>query len=87
MTITTDHAASSYGQPVILDDDGNLMDYGPGIREARRRLGLPNPGALGELLGVSGRTVEEWEQGRRLPATKRLWMLKELLERAASPAE
>lgn len=79
MKITTDHAASSYGQPVILDDDGNLLDYGPGVREVRRRLGLSRP-ALGERLGASGRTVEGWEQGKDAVPARRLWMLKELLE-------
>lgn len=39
------------------------------IREARRKTGL-NTAAFGALLGVSGRTVEGWEQGRRkVPAT------------------
>lgn len=80
MTITTDHAASSYGVPVILGDDGGLMDYGPGVREVRRRLGLSRS-ALGERLGASARTVEGWEQGKDAVPAKRLWMLKELLER------
>jgi len=26
-TVTTDHAASSYGQPVVLEDGKNLLDY------------------------------------------------------------
>lgn len=39
------------------------------IREARRKTGL-NTADFGALLGVSGRTVENWEQGRRkVPAT------------------
>lgn len=36
MRITTDHAASSYGIPVVLDDDGNPLDQGPGVRAAVR---------------------------------------------------
>lgn len=82
MKITTDHPASSYGTPVILDDSGDPLGYGPGIRAVRRRLGLVNPGELGSRLGVSGRTVEAWEQGKLMPAAKRLWMLKELMERS-----
>ena len=29
MRITIDHPSSSYGQPVILADDGSVMDYAP----------------------------------------------------------
>ena len=36
------------------------------IRALRKRLGL-NCAQFGALVGVSGRTVEDWEQGRRVP--------------------
>lgn len=36
------------------------------IRALRKRLGL-NCADFGALIGVSGRTVEDWEQGRRKP--------------------
>ena len=80
MTITTDHAAPNYGCPVILGDDGRLLDPGPGVRAAREALGLSRA-ALGEALGVSARTVEGWEQGKDAVPARRLWMLKELMER------
>lgn len=63
MTITTKHPASSYGQPVILDDDGLPMDYPAGIKAVRARLAWSTQ-QLADACGVSRRTVEGWEQGR-----------------------
>ncbi len=77
MIVTIDHAASSYGVPVILGDDGQLLDYAPGIRSIRDKLGL-TARQLGELCGVSERTVNGWEQGR-MPETAALNMLGKLL--------
>ena len=64
MQITTNHPQSSYGVPVILDDHGEPMDYAPGVKAVRATLGLSTT-ELGEVCGVSRRTVEDWEQGRR----------------------
>lgn len=77
MRITIDHPTSSYGQPVILADDGSVMDYAPGIKAARAKLGL-TAAQLADLLGVSVRTVNGWEQGR-MPETAGLNMLGKLL--------
>jgi len=77
MIVTIDHAASSYGVPVILGDDGQVLDYAPGIRSIRDKLGL-TARQLGELCGVSERTVNGWEQGR-MPETAALNMLGKLL--------
>ena len=63
MKVTSNHPCSSYGQPVILADDGSLMDYAPGIKLIRDKRGLTTQ-ALADLCGVSRRTVEGWEQGR-----------------------
>jgi DNA-binding transcriptional regulator YiaG len=65
MRITTEHATSSYGLPVILDDDGHPMNYAPGVRAVRRALGM-STAELGKAVGKSRRTIEDWEQGRRL---------------------
>lgn len=87
MKITTDHAASSYGQPVILDDDGNPLDPGPGVRAVRRRLGLSTADLASKLVNprsgepVSPRSVENWEQGRNLPDSAILHQLGKLLGR------
>lgn len=63
MTITCNHSASSYGMPVILDDAGHVMDYAPGIKAIRAKLGWGTQ-QLADACGVSKRTVEGWEQGR-----------------------
>jgi DNA-binding transcriptional regulator YiaG len=63
MKVTTNHSASSYGQPVILADDGSLMDYAPGIKAVRAKLGWSTQ-QLADACGVSRRTVEGWEQDR-----------------------
>lgn len=62
MKITHDHPASKYGMPVILDDDGSVMDYGAGIRAIRDRLDLSTRD-IAAIVGGSPRTVEGWEQG------------------------
>lgn len=77
MKITTDHPTSSYGIPVILDDDGNPMDYAPGIKALRATLGI-STSRLAEACGVSRRTVEGWEQGR-MPLVESLNVMARLL--------
>jgi DNA-binding transcriptional regulator YiaG len=67
MQVTTNHPASSYGQPVILADDGSVMDYAPGIKAIRAKTGMSTQ-QLAEAVGVSRRTVEGWEMGR-MPST------------------
>lgn len=63
MKITCEHSASSYGLPVILGDDGKVMDYAPGIKALRAKLDLSTQ-QLADKCGVSRRTVEGWEQSR-----------------------
>ena len=70
MRVTTDHSASSYGQPVILDDAGQVMDYAPGIKAIRAKRGWTTQ-QLADVCGVSRRTVEGWESGR-MPEVKAL---------------
>lgn len=67
MKITTDHPASSYGVPVILDDEGRPMDYPEGVAAVRERLGLTQA-ELAAKCGVSRRTVEGWALGRPVSA-------------------
>ena len=75
--LTTDHSASSYGMPVFVDDNGNVMDYSHGIQAARKEHGW-STSDLAEKLGVSSRTVENWEQGR-LPNKTALLLLSHLI--------
>lgn len=74
MKITTDHPSSCYGIPVILDDSGQPMDYPDGIQAVRKRLGLSTT-QLGQAVGKSRRTVENWEQGRTMAPTEVLYLL------------
>ena len=80
MKITTNHPQSSYGIPVIIDDAGQIMDYGPGVKSIRKKLGL-NTMYFGSLIGVSGRTVEGWEQGKRMPGKPELMLMAQLIKR------
>lgn len=82
MRVTTDHPASSFGQPIILDDAGNPMDYAPGVLAIRRTLDLSR-GQLAAACGVHPRTVEGWEQGRRAIPAAALNVLGSLLRAAA----
>lgn len=77
MRVTCDHSSSSYGVPVILSDDGDVMDYAPGIKTLRAKLGLSTHD-LAERCNVSRRTVEGWEQGR-MPDTAALNVMAQLL--------
>ena len=77
MTITCNHSSSSYGQPVILNDSGMVMDYWTGIKALRAKLGLSVQDLATEC-GVSKRTVEGWEQGR-MPTTQALIVMAKLV--------
>ena len=77
MKITCNHSSSSYGVPVILDDRGHVMDYAPGIKAVRAKLGLSTKD-LAEKCNVSRRTVEGWEQGR-MPDAAALNVMAQLL--------
>lgn len=77
MRVTTNHSASSYGQPVILADNGSLMDYSPGIKAIRAKLDWSTQ-QLADACGVSRRTVEGWEQGR-LPTAAALNVMADLV--------
>jgi DNA-binding transcriptional regulator YiaG len=80
MKVTTDHSSSSYGQPVILDDENNILDYSDGVKAVRNKLKM-NTTQLGDVLNVSSRTVEDWEQGRRMPNAASLNMMGILLKK------
>lgn len=81
MKITTQHPASSYGFPVILDDNGEVMDYPQGVKAVRKLAGMSTT-SLGELCGASRRTVENWEGGRFPPPANALNVMAELIKKA-----
>lgn len=57
----------------------NQQDYASLIRDVRKRMGL-NTREFGVLIGVSGRTIEGWEQGRRNPSKSVLLLIKKIME-------
>lgn len=68
MKITCNHSSSSYGIPVILGDDGQLMDYGPGLTAVLKNLGWSRSDFAANC-GYSGpRSVEKFWQGVVPPA-------------------
>ena len=77
MRITTNHSASSYGQPVILSDGGEVLEYAAGIKAIRQQMELTTA-EFAEQMGTSRRTVEGWEQGR-VPSNTALLLLQYLL--------
>jgi ribosome-binding protein aMBF1 (putative translation factor) len=77
MKLTTEHSASSYGMPVFVDDDNQLVDYADGLRQTRKAKGW-SVADLANEVGVSPRTVEGWEQGR-MPSKPALIILSKLL--------
>lgn len=81
MRVTTDHASSSYGIPVILGDDGKPLDFGPGVRAVRDKLGFTAKQLAGHC-GVSVRAVNSWEQGWRPVPAAALNVMSDLLARA-----
>jgi len=86
MRVTTDHAASSYGIPIIIDDNGALLDYATGIKALREILGI-TAADLARKCGVSTRAVNSWEQGWRPVPAAALNVMSDLLARAwESPA-
>jgi len=63
MKITCNHPTSSYGIPVILDDNEDVMDYVPGLNLALDRLGWSRQD-LAERSGYkSARSIEKFWQG------------------------
>lgn len=68
MKITCNHSASSYGQPVILDDSGAVMDYGSGMTAALKKLGWTRA-EFAERCGYRPRGVEKFWQGAPVPAS------------------
>ena len=77
MRLTTNHSASSYGVPIFVDNDNNPMDYAPALKQLRKEKDW-STADLAEKLGVSPRTVENWEQGR-MPSKTALLLLSHII--------
>lgn len=74
MKITLNHPASLNGIPAILDDDGQAMPYSDGIRKVLSVLQL-KPAQAAEFLGVSARTVYDWQEDKTQPNARVLNLL------------
>jgi len=79
MTITTRHKSSHHGHPVILDDAGELLETGVGIRAIRDKWTLSTQD-IAAITGHSHRTVEDWEQCRRTVPAAALNALRDWME-------
>lgn len=58
---------------------GRQMEFSDRLKKARERRGL-NQTELGDLLGVSAQTVQQWESGRTMPRHKRIDTLANTLQ-------
>jgi DNA-binding transcriptional regulator YiaG len=79
--LTTDHPSSSYGIPVFVDDAGETMGYGTGMKKARKQLKMKKP-AFAAMMGVATSTIDNWDQSRNggPPNTTALILLQKFLE-------
>lgn len=86
MKITCNHPQSSYGVPVILNDQGAVMDYADGMTEVLKRIGWTRKQAA-EAAGYSPRTIERfWAQGE-VPSAQFLNVLAMELQFCGRPPE
>lgn len=63
MRLTYQTAAAADGLPRFVGDDGQVIDFPLGFRALRKTLRL-TAAQLGEIAGVSARTVYGWEYGK-----------------------
>lgn len=57
----------------------NTQTFGQRLQAARRRKGFKTQTALGDRLGVSGRTIRNYETGHTMPDLATLQQLREVL--------
>lgn len=60
--------------------DSVLVETPAGLKAIRKQDGLSTK-QLAEICGVSARTVEDWEQGRRSPSKSAMMLLAAWLEK------
>ncbi len=63
--VTVNKKYTRFGIPIFIDEDGNLISGAEGIRYFRQRYQW-SVSDLGKRCSVSGRTVEGWEQGKKI---------------------
>lgn len=62
----------------FINDDGSIIEPKTAIRLIRREQGWSTKD-MGDILGVSRRTIENWEQGIRKPSNPVRILLKRYL--------
>lgn len=73
---------------IIKNIEGNLsffkdnkkINYADGVKWLRREKLKLNTTQFGDLIGVTSRAVEDWEQGRREPNKYALLLIQKLIE-------
>lgn len=55
-------------EPVFINDKDQLVEISKGFKLIRKQYDWSTK-VIGEYLGVSGRTIEGWEHGRKVPKT------------------
>lgn len=66
--------------PAFADNDGNLVETRAAVRDLRQLCGV-TAADFGAIIGVSGRTVNGWEQGRPI-APHLMWRIRSMFTRA-----
>lgn len=64
MKLTYDAKGAADGLPRFVDEQGAELSHADGIRALRKKLKL-TAAELGEIAGVSAKTVYGWEYGKR----------------------
>ena len=66
MKVTLDHPEAKRGYPVILDDDGHIMQEHDGIEAALRKVNL-SPAAFAAFCGILPTTLARYGRQSRAP--------------------
>jgi DNA-binding XRE family transcriptional regulator len=77
MKLTLEHPSVTNGTPVFIDTAGSVIPSELAIQSLRHLCGM-TANEFGKLIGVSGRTVNGWEQGRRVNEAA-IWRIKNTL--------
>ena len=79
MTVTTRHPESKFGVPVVLDEEGRVLDTCHAVRFFRRYYGLTSR-EFGQMTNATSNSVIGWECGRTAIPVSVLLVIKDFLE-------
>jgi ABC-type Fe2+-enterobactin transport system substrate-binding protein len=86
MKITCNHPKSTKGVPVILDDDGNIMDYVQGLTDTLKALDMTREEAAQAAGYKSKRSIDKFWQAHT-PSARLLNVLGMALENANNSSQ